>query len=515
MRYRLSQKRRNFLKTVGLGASAAVAGATGGALLPAGTLPALMKEAHAAKVSKLDEFYAQIGKYILLTPGKFTGTVAAHDLATGKTLAWLSGWNYGDTNPIMHHMAAFPSPDPYKGFEFIVNTQGGKNLFIYGIPTTVKEPGEGFKIYRVRYDGTKFNLVSDIAEKTGLGLGVHVTATPDAKGFAVADGQKDIFAEFDLASESARAAFFVDWKPNNPDLKRAWVDGGTLTITRLQPTLPGGKYDYVGTRGVKIDWELVPGGELFLEENKVSGARQTNVVALDAFVYDPRGRWGALSARLPGVAIIFDRQSWEPVIALPGAKGEPATLPVKKTGADTWEVKLDKVVTPAHQAGFSPDGKHFLFMNGVRQNNIMVWDTSNHSDPAKWTKKAVVEDPGWRGSYPNTFHMVFTPDARKVYVTLWWPSPTPNGIAVVDARNWKLLKSIDIGPDMHTLAVTYDGKYVVGVFSGYQKTASGIVIMDTRTDEVLGILPSVGGHHDCVIVPKTLEDLRCSRCTTT
>ncbi|MGN2393442.1 YncE family protein, partial [Pelomicrobium sp. G1] len=69
--------------------------------------------------------------------------------------------------------------------------------------------------------------------------------------------------------------------------------------------------------------------------------------------------------------------------------------------------------------------------------------------------------------------------------------------------------------DMHTLAVTYDGKYVVGVFSGYQKTASGIVIMDTRTDEVLGILPSVGGHHDCVIVPKTLEDLRCSRCTTT
>ncbi|MGN2393221.1 hypothetical protein [Pelomicrobium sp. G1] len=121
MRYRLSQKRRNFLKTVGLGAGAAVAGATGGALLPAGTLPALMKEVHAAKVSKLDEFYAQIGKYILLTPGKFTGTVAAHDLATGKTLAWLSGWNYGDTNPIMHHMAAFPSPDPYKGFEFIGN----------------------------------------------------------------------------------------------------------------------------------------------------------------------------------------------------------------------------------------------------------------------------------------------------------------------------------------------------------------------------------------------------------
>ena len=124
---RLSQKRRDFLKTVGVCAGAAVAGATGGTLLPAGGL--LVREAHAARTTKIEEFYAQFGKYILLVPGKFTGTVAAHDLSTGRTLAWLAGWNYGDTNPIMHHMAAFPSPDPYKGFEFIVNTQGGKNLF--------------------------------------------------------------------------------------------------------------------------------------------------------------------------------------------------------------------------------------------------------------------------------------------------------------------------------------------------------------------------------------------------
>jgi hypothetical protein len=111
--------------------------------------------------------------------------------------------------------------------------------------------------------------------------------------------------------------------------------------------------------------------------------------------------------------------------------------------------------------------------------------------------------------------MVFTPDGKKLYVTLWWPSPTPNGIAVIDAVNWKVTKQVDIGPDMHTLAVTYDGKYVFGVFSGYQKTTSGIVAMEVKSDKVVGIIPSTGGHHDCVIIPRTLEDLRVSRCTTT
>ncbi|MCL4183072.1 MAG: hypothetical protein KJ011_06455 [Burkholderiaceae bacterium] len=513
-----NEQRRGFLTSIGIGAGAAVAGATGTALTAGGVLGALgPTEAHAArsKLVKLDDVFKQFGKYILVVPGKFTGTVAAIDMYSGKTLAWTAFWNYGDDNPIIHHMAAFPSPDPYKEFEFIVNSQGGKNLYIYGIPTTVKNPGQGFKIYRMKYDGNKLNLVSEIASKTGLGLGVHVTVSPDAKRFSVGDGQKDIFAEFDRASEKVNTAWLIDWTPNNKELARAWVDGGKITIKRLKPTLPGDKYDYEGTKGCKIDWEMVPGGELFVEQGKVTGERPTSVVGIDAFVYDPRGKWGVVSLRTPGVSVVFDVEKWVPVAALPGPKGEPSQVPMKKIDDDTWEITMDKVVSPAHQAGFSPDGKHFLFMNGVRQNNIMVWDSSNHADPSKWTKKAVVESPDWRGAYPNTFHMVFTPDAKKVYVTLWWPSPTPNGIAVVDAVNWKLLKSVDLGPDMHTMGITYDGKYVVGVMSGFQKTVSSIVVMETATDEVVGFFPSTGGHHDNVIVPRTLEDLRVSRSTTT
>ncbi len=519
----VDESRRDFLKTASLVAGGAVVGAASTGIarqaLEGAVVPAVAQEATkspaAITASFAADFFKQFGKFIYLVPGKFTGTVAAMDLSTGNTLAWLAGWNYGDTNPIMHHMCAFPSPDPYKNFEFIVNTQGGKNLYIYGIPTTVKEPGPGFNIYKIRYDGTKFNMVSNVAAKTGLGLGVHVTSTPDATGFAVADGQKDVFAEFDREAETVRSAWFFDWTPNSPDLAKAWTDGGKITIKRMKPTLDGGKYDLEGTKGLKLDWEMVPGGELFVEQGKVTGARPQNTCGLDAFVYDPRGKWGAISLRLQGVSVIFDREKWVPVAALLGPKGEPDQVPLKQIDDDTWEITLDKVVSPAHQAGFSPDGKSFLFMNGVRQNNIMVWDSTNHADPLSWKKKAVVEDPAWRGSYPNTFHMVFTPDAKKVYVTLWWPSPTPNGIAVVDAVNWKLIKSVDIGPDMHTIAVTYDGKYVFGVFSGYQKTMSGIVAMETKNDTVVGIIPSTGGHHDCVVIPRTLEDLRVSRSTTT
>ena len=103
------------------------------------------------------------GKWILLSPQKLGGGTHAVDLATNRTLAWISYWNYGDTCPISHHLAAYPADDPYKGFEFINSTQGGENVLIYGIPTRIKQmgllerTGEGNHIYRVRYDGARWS----------------------------------------------------------------------------------------------------------------------------------------------------------------------------------------------------------------------------------------------------------------------------------------------------------------------------------------------------------------------
>lgn len=461
-----------------------------------------------------NDIYKKIGPYIVLVPGKFAGTVGAVDLSTGKTLAWISFVNYGDYNPIIHHIAAFPSKDPYKEFEYIVNSQGGKNLYIYGLPTKVKDPASGFHIYRVKYDGTKMNLVEDVAETTGLGIGVHVTISEDAKKFAVGDGQKDIFGVFDRETSKVDTAVFFDWEPNIKNVKEAWTGGGKLIVKKLHPDPTTGKYDYQGLKGNKLDWELVPGGENYLVEGKVTGPRAINACGLDALLFDPRGKWAVAALRVPGISVVFDKSTYEPVTAVSAYK-DGAHWELKKVDKDTWEVSIPKVENYGHQAGFSPDSKSFLFMGAIMENAIYVWDSTDHSNPKNWKLKAKVTKPEWRGTYPQTFHMGFTPDSKKVYVTLWWPSPTPNGVAVIDAVKWKVIREIEIGPDQHTLAVTGDGKHVVGVFSGYQKTASGIFILDTKKDELLGFLPNTAGSHDHVIVPRTLEELKISRSPTT
>ena len=63
------------------------------------------------------------------------GGTYAIDLNSNRVLASIWYWNYGDYNPISHHLCAFPSADPYHGFEFVNSTQGGQNSLIYGIPT--------------------------------------------------------------------------------------------------------------------------------------------------------------------------------------------------------------------------------------------------------------------------------------------------------------------------------------------------------------------------------------------
>jgi thiocyanate desulfurase len=146
------------------------------------------------------------GNWVLLMPTKLGGGSYAVNLNTGRCLAWITFWPYGDYNPISHHLCAFPSADPAGGFEWVNSTQGGKNALIYGIPTNIETPAEGFNIYRCRYDGSQME-VENVAETTGLGLGVHVTIDPrTAERYFVTDGQKDIAACFDRRTSRVIAA---------------------------------------------------------------------------------------------------------------------------------------------------------------------------------------------------------------------------------------------------------------------------------------------------------------------
>src|SRR6516162_2522484 len=90
----------------------------GGSLAGAGAYAALgyaaRQERKATEVEcrsgKLWDLHQDLfGKWILLSPQKLGGGTHAVDLATNKTLAWISYWNYGDTCPISHHLAAYPA----------------------------------------------------------------------------------------------------------------------------------------------------------------------------------------------------------------------------------------------------------------------------------------------------------------------------------------------------------------------------------------------------------------------
>jgi len=458
----------------------------------------------------------KFGNWVLLMPTKLSGGTYAVNLNTGRTLAWISYWNYGDYNPISHHLCAFPSADPVRGFEWINSTQGGKNSLIYGIPTNVEEPPERFNIYRVRFDGSQMEVIENVAESTGLGLGVHVTIDPKTgERYFVTDGQKDIAACFDRHTSRVIAALKYDWVPNVRDLANAWRKGGVLKISKIYPDPKTGKYDYRGTKGQKIEWEMVPMGELFVEEGTIPGDDVHGLTGADGTIWHPSGRWASTVVRLCGGQVILDAENnFEPVAFLQFNKDAPNQYPISKIDKDHWEVKFDQIFSPGHEVGFSPDGRFLCMMNNLRENNCSVFDSSD-PDPRNWKKIAHIEDPLWRGKYPNPFHMVFSLDSSKLYLSILHPSPAASGVMVVDTNTWKIKKEIQgIGPDMQTLAITYDGKYVVGVFSGFQRQSSGIVFIDAQTDELVGIWPSNGGHHDCVIVPTTLEHLKHTRSCT-
>jgi hypothetical protein len=244
--------------------------------------------------TKADVGGRSLGKWIALLPTKLGGGTYALDLNSNRVLASIWYWNYGDFNPISHHLCAFPSSDPYHGFEFVNSTQGGKNSLIYGIPTRITTPAEGFNIYRVRYDGSQMQLVENVSETTGLGLGVHVCINPkDAQSYFVTDGQKDVAACFDRTTSQVIAALRFDWEPNVGDLAQCWQKGGTLKISRIYPDPTTGKYDYEGTKGQKIEWEMVPMGELFVEEGAIPGDDPHSLTGADGTIWHPSGRWAA------------------------------------------------------------------------------------------------------------------------------------------------------------------------------------------------------------------------------
>ena len=146
-----------------------------------------------------------LGNWVALLPTKMGGGTYAIDLNSNRVLGSIWYWNYGDYNPISHHLCAFPSADPYHGFEFVNSTQGGKNCADLRHPDADHggDRPPGTNIYRVRYDGTQMQLIENVSETTGLGLGVHVTVNPEGRAVLLrdrrAEGHRRLLRSHDVA----------------------------------------------------------------------------------------------------------------------------------------------------------------------------------------------------------------------------------------------------------------------------------------------------------------------------
>ena len=96
--------RREMLKLAGAGLLGAAASR---ALRTNDTLTARAADVLVVKGGTLHDVHKSLGNWLFLAPTKLGGGAHAVDLGTGKTLAWIAYWTYGDTCPIAHHLAAY------------------------------------------------------------------------------------------------------------------------------------------------------------------------------------------------------------------------------------------------------------------------------------------------------------------------------------------------------------------------------------------------------------------------
>jgi len=349
---------------------------------------------------------------------------------------------------------------------------------------------------------------------------VHTVPFPDGTGFACGDGQKDIVAFFSRARGREKTtvlnAFRADWQPKADDLGSTWLKGGRIVLTRLAPSLDLGRFDLEGTTGNKINFEMAPMAELRVERGQIPGNDPRGLTGLDFCLHEPAGRYSLMGLRMCGGGFIIDRNNFEPVCFIQANEGMQDNFPLTKVSGspDTWVVDLPAVGNPIHESGFHPSGGTLCMMNNLRANNVAVFDTSNE-DPRKWKRVTFVKDPEWQGEFPSPFHLNYSIDGTKCFFTILRPKPMKSDVVVVDTTTWKIIKKFrNVGVDAQTTCTTYDGKYAIVIFSGFQRMEAGAFVFRQDTLEQVGYMPNFGGHHDCVIVPSKVEELKYSRSCT-
>ena len=259
------------------------------------------------------------------------------------------------------------------GFEFVNSTQGGKNCLIYGIPTKIETPDPGFNIYRVRYDGAQMELMENVSETTVSVLAFMSPSIPRMPSrYFVTDGQKDIAACFDRTTSRVIAALKFDWAGNSQQSRRR--AGRRAACSRSPRSIPT-----QATGQIRLSRHQGPEDRMGNGADGRTVRRGRDHPRRRSPITPDRRRWHHLASDRP---LGSDR---DPAVRRPPSSMPRRTssrwpscnstriradqYPVTQIDDDHWEVTFDRIFSPGHEVGFSPDGRFLCMMNNLRENN--------------------------------------------------------------------------------------------------------------------------------------------------
>ena len=104
-------------------------------------------------------------------------------------------------------------------------------------------------------------------------------------------------------------------------------EGGQAQDLQDLPGSENRKVRLSGTKGQKLEWEMVPMGELFVEEGTIPGDSPHTLSGADGTIWHPTGRWAATVVRLCGGICILDAENnFSPVAFLGFNKDRPTSI---------------------------------------------------------------------------------------------------------------------------------------------------------------------------------------------
>ena len=159
----------------------------------------------------------------------------------------------------------------------------------------------------------------------------------------------------------------------------------------------------------------------------------------------------------------------------------------KPADAKQCREKIQSYLTGSMRTQADVDLNSYYILALNRTPDISVIDPLQGFGGSKLLTLVMMKSPGedW----------VLTNDREKLFVTL----PLINQVAVIDARNWKVVNYVDTGVKPTSIALQPDQKYLWVGNDGDKGEASGVTVIDAATQKVAAQISTGAGRHEIIV----------------